>query len=217
MSPGEFERIFYSSNLVNHRFANRDIFVCYNLAMQSRVDELTSDIHMRMTFIEFIEAMSRAADYLSLAPPSEKTRDLYLHEIYSDTLAKEQTDKMKEEEKKLELQLRDDDFEPLEEIDDSQSANLTLQEQINQPLHKKIENMIPYLLAYCTSKSFKKKWKWPRKNPHNGFYTDVKEKGVKEVKTLMLKGINRLIFSKLNFKEIVKKKGLKINTGSSSN
>ena len=129
--------------------------------MQSRVDELTSDTHMRMTFIEFIEAMSRAAEYLSLAPPSGKTRDLYLREIYGDSFAKEQTDKMKEEEEKLEQQLRDDDFRPFEDIDDSEYDSLTKEEQVNQPLHKKIENIIPYLLAYCTSKGFKKKWKWP--------------------------------------------------------
>lgn len=72
---------------------------------------------------------------------------------------------------------------------------------------------MPYLLAFCTSKSFKKKWKWPRRNPHTGFYTDVRENQVKEVETIMLKGINRLIFSKLNLKEIVKKKKLNIKMG----
>lgn len=213
MSPGEFEKIFVQSYLINERFANRDIFVCFNLAMQAREDELTSDAHLKMTFVEFIEAISRAADYLSLAPPSDKVRDLYLHEIYSDVQAKEQTNKLKlEEEKDQELLKGEDEAdETIMSLDDAEGADMTEFEHVNQPLHKKIEHMIPYLLAYCTKKPFKKKWKWPRKNPHTGFYTDIKEKSVKEVKTMMIKGMNRLIFSKLNLKEIVRKKGLNIN------
>lgn len=230
MSPGEFEKIFLESKMINERFANRDIFVCYNLAMQSREDELTSDAHLKMQFIEFMEAISRAAYYLSLAPPSEMARELYLREIYSDQEAHEKNDKLKlEEEKDNQIFKGDSDEEAASpkaeeqeksddknlDLDDAEGADMTELEHINQPLHKKIEHMVPYLLAYCTSKPFKKKWKWPRKNPHTGFFTDVKEKGVKEVKTLMIKGMNRLIFSKLNLKDIVRKKGLNINLGKS--
>lgn len=213
MSPTEFEKIFVWSGLINERFANRDVNVCYNLAMQARIDEIGSDTHLRMSFIEFMEALGRAADYLSLGVPSDKVRDMYLHEIYSDTQAKEQTDKMKEEEKLENQKLEEEEVEEPQPLVDEEIPAEIDEEDKNQPLHKKIEHIIPYLLAFWTSKPFKKKWKWPRKNPHNGFFTDVKEKGVREVKTLMVKGMNRLIFSKLNLKEIVKKKGLNIQIG----
>ena len=89
-----------------------------------------------------------------------------------------------------------------------EGAFLSRDEHIKQPLHNKIEHLIPYLLAYCTTINFKKKWRWPRKNPHTGLYTDVREQGVKDVKFMMVKGINKLIISRINLKEIVKKKGL---------
>ena len=206
MSPGEFERIFIASNLFNPSFANRDVYVCFNMAMQSRVDEHTSDAHLKMSFVEFMEALARAAELISLAPPSEEIINLYKQDLFNDEL---KPNKISTEKKDSSVIVDNKSDLGIGE-ENKEGADMTEFEHIHQPLHKKVDNMIPYLLAYCTTKAFKRRWKWPRKNPHTGFYTDVKEKGVKEVKTMMLKGINRLIFSKLNLKEIVKKKKLNI-------
>ena len=209
MSPGEFERIFIATNLFRPTFANRDVYVCFNMAMQSRVDEHTSDAHLKMTFIEFMEAIGRAADLISLAPPSDEIRDLYKQDLYNDET---KTNRESPDKKETTIQLEKLDLD-LEEDKNKEAVEMSEQEHINQPLHKKVDHLMPYLLAYCTSKSFKKKWKWPRRNPYTGFYTDVKENQVKEVETIMLKGINRLIFSKLNLKEIVRKKKINISDG----
>lgn len=45
--------------------------------MQTRVDEINSDRHLKMSFIEFLEAVARAADYLSFPPPTQVVKDLY--------------------------------------------------------------------------------------------------------------------------------------------
>lgn len=113
--------------------------------MQSRVDELTSDAHLKMTFVEFMEALGRAADYLSLAPPSDKVRELYLTELHSKDLPKEETEKEKQDRIQEDLQMTSEGDENQE---DKEGADLTESEHSTQPLHKKIENIIPYLLAY---------------------------------------------------------------------
>lgn len=77
MAPSEFEQIWLKSNLLNDKFANRDILVWFNLAMQTRVDEVNSDKHLKMNFIEFLEAVARAADYLSFPPPTQAVKDIY--------------------------------------------------------------------------------------------------------------------------------------------
>ena len=86
MSPGEFEKIFIAINLFSSKFANRDVYVWFNMAMQSRVDEHNSDAHLKMAFVEFMEAIGRAAELISLAPPSDEIRDLYKLDLYIDDL-----------------------------------------------------------------------------------------------------------------------------------
>jgi hypothetical protein len=138
-----------------------------------------------MSFIEFLEAIARAAEYLSLPPPSSEVKDAYKRE---DTKKNQEIDEVKEEE-------------------DDQEIDMTLEERLKQPLNKKIENILPYLLKYCTSRSFKKKWVWPVKNPKYGLYEDIKpNQKTLELKGLMGRGINKLILSKMNIKELIKKK-----------
>jgi len=175
--------------------------------MQSRVDELSSDSHLKMAFIEFMEALARAADYLSLGPPSEHIREEYLEELHQQET---KNIKMTQLIEKSKMQAELEGEGEIEDLHDAEGAYMTEADHVHQPLHKKVEYMVPYLLAYCTSKSFKKKWKWPRKNPHTGLFTDVREEGVKEVKSMMVKGINKLIISRFNLKEIIKKKNLNI-------
>ena len=165
-----------------------------------------------MSFIEFIEAIARACDYLSLGPPSYYIREAYKDFIFKAEIKSPQLESQKfsktELSKLLETEdLKNDDDEFLK---NEEGAFLSREEHISQPLHSKIENIIPYLLTYCTSLSFKKRWRWPRKNPHTGLYTDVKKQMIKDIKMLMVRGFNKLIFSRLNLIEIVKTKGLNI-------
>lgn len=127
MAASEFQKIWEDSNLQNERFANRDINVCFNLAMQTRVDEINSDKHLKMSFIEFLEALARAANYLSYPPPSQAVRD-----AYKNTGTK----------KPSELE------EVKGEPEDEEEMEMTLDEMIDQPLNKKIENILPYLLVH---------------------------------------------------------------------
>ena len=133
MSPGEFERIFIAANLFSPTFANRDVYVWFNMAMQSRVDEHTSDAHLKMTFVEFMEAIGRAAELMSLAPPSDEIRDLYKKDLYTDEL-KGSKDYPEKKETTTQLDLK---FElDLEDEKNREAVEMSEQEHINQPLHK---------------------------------------------------------------------------------
>ena len=190
MAPAEFEKIFNDSGLQNERFANRDINVCFNLAMQTRVDEYTADKHLKMSFIEFLEAISRAADYLSYPPPSYESKFGYM--------------------KKLSLKEKFNAEENKEEAEGDEEIEMTEEELISQPLSKKIENILPILLMFCTKRIFKKKWIWPTKNPKYGLYEEPRTaqapKNMTELKKTMTIGLNKLIFNKMNFKELLEKK-----------
>ena len=50
------------AELVNDSFNVRDIDVCYNLSMMTRMDEVTRDQHLQMSQVEFYEAIARVAD-----------------------------------------------------------------------------------------------------------------------------------------------------------
>ena len=136
MAPSEFESIWLRSNLLNDRFANRDILVCFNLAMQTRVDEVNSDKHLKMAFVEFLEAVARAADYLSFPPPTQIIKDMY---------------------KKMWKTKQEDVEEDKKEVGEvEEDVEMSEEELIHQPISKKIENILPYLLIHWTSQSFKK-------------------------------------------------------------
>lgn len=47
---------------------------------------------------------------------------------------------------------------------------MTVEERKEQPLHTKIINTIPYILANCTNKAFKHKFEWPDYDPSIGLY-----------------------------------------------
>lgn len=50
-----------------------------------------------------------------------------------------------------------------------------------QPLHIKIENIIPRIFVNCTNNAFKEKWEWPAIDPFTGLY-------VEKTKSKTLKG-----------------------------
>lgn len=66
MCVEEFHDIFRTSNLLDENFVERDIYLAFNMAMMTQVDELNSDRIFQMTFVEFLEALSRCADKLAL-------------------------------------------------------------------------------------------------------------------------------------------------------
>lgn len=158
--------------------------------MQTRVDEVTQYKHLKMTFVEFLEGIARAANYLSYPPATLEIKNAY---------------------KKANMQVDD----PTEEFklagideDGHEDFEMSVEELIAQPLNKKIENILPYLLIHCTKRLFKKKWEWPVKNPRYGLYEDMPDipATTKDVKTTITKGLNQLIFNKLNIKDLIAKK-----------
>ena len=137
MSPGEFERIFITANLFNANFANRDVYVCFNMSMQSRVDEHTSDTHLKMSFIEFIEAIGRAAELISLAPPSDQILNLYKRDLFSDDLMPNELKPVKVGPEKTERSfILDSKSELISAENFGEGADMTEFEHLHQPLHK---------------------------------------------------------------------------------
>jgi hypothetical protein len=72
MMMDEFESIFVNAGLVNDNFVGRDIYISFNTAMQTQVDELNKDKHLKAVFVEFLEAFGRACDKMSLGPLPEE-------------------------------------------------------------------------------------------------------------------------------------------------
>jgi hypothetical protein len=58
----EFNEIIIRAELLNDNFTAREIAIAFNLAMMTQVQELDTDRQYQMTFIEFLEAISRAVD-----------------------------------------------------------------------------------------------------------------------------------------------------------
>jgi len=105
MSLEEFQDVCNQSGLVNETFVSRNIDVCFNLAMMTQVDELSTRRHLQMSFVEFLEALCRACDEANL-PPTSFT---------------------------------------------GQVTEITPEELQGQPLAKRVENAMPYLLQLCPS------------------------------------------------------------------
>lgn len=64
MCLNEFRLILERANLAGNMVLERDIFLSFNFAMMTQVDELESERFTKMTEIEFIEAMARCAGIL---------------------------------------------------------------------------------------------------------------------------------------------------------
>jgi hypothetical protein len=121
MSIQEFVTLMNEANFINEVFTERDVVVSFNLAKQTEIDEINNDKHMKLYFVEFLEAMARCADILSLAP--NKTDEEMPQEFRKD-----------------------------------------------QPLARKLENMLPALLKIC-KKGFIERYKFPTRDPETGLFT----------------------------------------------
>ena len=54
------------SNVIGDTFTFKEIYPLWNLSMMTQKDEINSDRHLNMTFVEFVEAICRVADKLSI-------------------------------------------------------------------------------------------------------------------------------------------------------
>ena len=69
MSIQEFIAMLSEAGQINDIFTDRDAAISFNLAKMTEVDEVYNDKHMKLYFLEFLEALSRCADIMSLPPP----------------------------------------------------------------------------------------------------------------------------------------------------
>jgi NLR family CARD domain-containing protein 3 len=68
MSFDEFFDLICTAGAVDETFGQREIGIWFNLAMMTQKDEIDKDRHLNMVLVEFIEAIGRVADKLSLPP-----------------------------------------------------------------------------------------------------------------------------------------------------
>lgn len=66
MSLDEFIEMMTEADLVDDHFGQREIGPLWALSMMTNRHELTSDRHLSMSFVEFLEALARCADKFSL-------------------------------------------------------------------------------------------------------------------------------------------------------
>ena len=69
MTNDEFLQIFTHSNLFYENFAEREVEVSFATSMMTQVEEVFNRRHMKMDFVEFLEAIARCSHILSLPPP----------------------------------------------------------------------------------------------------------------------------------------------------
>ena len=68
MSLEEFRSLCTDAGLIGDNFATREVDVCFNQAMMTQIDELYSKKHMEMSYVEMLEAISRALDSTNSIP-----------------------------------------------------------------------------------------------------------------------------------------------------
>lgn len=62
MSMTEFIDLVTATRVVDDNFGAREIGILFNLSMMTQVDEINRGRHIKMNFVEFIEAVARVAD-----------------------------------------------------------------------------------------------------------------------------------------------------------
>lgn len=159
--------------------------------MQGQIDEVKSKRFMQMSYVEFLEALARLADMVSFPPATDDYKMKYqtlietkktLHA--SSTIRPTTVEESSEEE----------ETKNFEEMSPSERAD--------QPVHKKIENILPNLLLFCTSNKFMKQWVWPTKHPKYDLYENKTYK-VNVIKKLASRPVSRTFFHKLGIHDIV--------------
>jgi len=62
MTLDELERLITEAGIINDLLWQRDIAVCFNLAMQTQINELDSERHLQANYYEFLEVFARCVD-----------------------------------------------------------------------------------------------------------------------------------------------------------
>ncbi len=75
MSLQDFTRLWNDLDLYDIYFSERELPTIYNLSMMTNIDEINSDKHLEMKFVEFLEAFSRIAEIYSPLPLDEDVED----------------------------------------------------------------------------------------------------------------------------------------------
>jgi len=55
------------AQLLNEHFGNREAGPLWNMSMMTNINEVASEKHLNMTFVEFLEAIGRVADKFDMA------------------------------------------------------------------------------------------------------------------------------------------------------
>lgn len=87
----EFDDICITGQLLTETFTARETNLAFNLAMMTQPNEMDLDRHLQMSFIEFIEAISRVADMAKLPDPEtgeKPTQDTPLQILISNMFPK---------------------------------------------------------------------------------------------------------------------------------
>lgn len=82
MSLEEFRLLCNEAGLVNNTFATREIDLCFTQAMMTQVDELYKKRHIEMSYVEFLEALTRASDMANLTSNSMLTEQEEIHQLF---------------------------------------------------------------------------------------------------------------------------------------
>jgi len=61
----DYDKFLRDVGVVNVYITEREPLLFFNLAMMTQIDELSSNRHLRMTFVEFLDVFARIADRLT--------------------------------------------------------------------------------------------------------------------------------------------------------
>ena len=68
LSLQEFISLVQASGVVNETFSTKEIGPLFNISIQTQVDEISSERHMKMTLFEFFEAIARISEKVIDSP-----------------------------------------------------------------------------------------------------------------------------------------------------
>jgi NLR family CARD domain-containing protein 3 len=134
MAHDEFLNLMVEADLMTESFPDREITIAYNLSMITQVDEIFSDRHMKMEFIEFLEAIARSAEKISKMPAYAVVKITKILLVYNN-----------------------------------KPEEWPYARCMAQPLHEKIENILPDLLR-TSKKDFRDKYIFPTKDPFTNLF-----------------------------------------------
>jgi len=63
----DFFALVNKSDSLHDSFGAKDIGPLFNLSMQTQIDEISSERHMKMYLVEFVEALTRVASRVILS------------------------------------------------------------------------------------------------------------------------------------------------------